>query len=145
MRIGIVLALAVLPFSLYAASESTVSDYEREQTQLRISPVGKVRIKQESGSVPAATVGVKEPEEAKKVAGQDTYEQHCAVCHRDGVAGAPKFRNADDWKPRLAQADINALTVSAIKGKNAMPAKGTCTDCTEADLKAAVQYMVPQS
>jgi cytochrome c5 len=66
------------------------------------------------------------------------------VCHRDGVAGAPKFRNAEEWGLRSSKKNIEALTASAIKGLNAMPAKGTCQDCSDADIKAAIQYMVPQ-
>ena len=65
------------------------------------------------------------------------------MCHRDGIAGAPKFRDENSWKPRLANANIDALIASAIKGKNAMPPKGTCQECSDSDIKAAIEYMVP--
>lgn len=78
-------------------------------------------------------------------AGQSTYEQYCAVCHEDGVAGAPKFRDEKSWKPRLANRDLDALIASANKGLNAMPQKGTCTTCTDDDLKNAIHYMLPPS
>jgi len=76
--------------------------------------------------------------------GQAIYEQHCVVCHQDGIAGAPKFRNDEDWKPRLAKKNRDELTMSAIKGLNAMPAKGACPECLDSDIQAAVEYMVPK-
>ena len=76
--------------------------------------------------------------------GQAVYENNCIVCHRDGVVGAPKFRDEAAWKPHLANRDINALLESAIKGKNAMPPKGTCQECTDSDIKAAIEYMIPK-
>ena len=65
-------------------------------------------------------------------------------CCEDGVAGAPKFRDDTDWKPRLLKQNIDSLTATALKGMNAMPVKGTCQECSDADIKAAIQYMVPQ-
>lgn len=86
------------------------------------------------------------PQEASnnKKVGQEIYEQHCSVCHQDGIAGAPKFRNSKDWTARLKnQSDVELIT-KVMKGFNAMPAKGTCQDCSETQLKAAIDYMVPK-
>jgi cytochrome c5 len=77
--------------------------------------------------------------------GHTTYDQFCVICHQDGVASAPKFRNETDWKSRLAGRTVDDLVSSATKGLNLMPAQGTCSECTEADLKAAIQYMLPKS
>lgn len=33
----------------------------------------------------------------------------------------------------------------AIKGFNAMPARGSCTDCSDADIRKVVDYMVSKS
>ena len=122
-------------------------DFDRQQIQQRITPVGQVHVQepvQPMGSdlsVPEATQDVA----VKKNPGQATYEQYCVICHRDGVAGAPKFRETADWNSRLAKQSIESLTASAMKGLNAMPAKGTCQECSDADLKAAIEYMVPRS
>jgi cytochrome c5 len=69
------------------------------------------------------------------------YTQTCAVCHAAGVAGAPKLGDKAAWAARLA-AGVDGLTASAIKGKNAMPAKGGAATASDADIKAAVAYMV---
>jgi cytochrome c5 len=62
------------------------------------------------------------------------------ACHAAGVAGAPKFGDKAVWAPRIATG-MDALYASAIKGKNAMPAKGG-SGASDDDVKAAVQYMV---
>ncbi|MGZ5187447.1 MAG: c-type cytochrome, partial [Caldimonas sp.] len=67
------------------------------------------------------------------------YAQICSACHAQGVAGAPKFGDKAAWAPRVAQG-IDALTASAIKGKNAMPPKGGST-ASDAEIKAVVTYM----
>lgn len=135
MRVALLSLLISMP--LYAAR-----DFDREQIQQRISPVGKVRVETPAQTV--APAGQVEQAVVKKSPGQAIYEQYCVVCHRDGVANAPKFRDEADWKSRLAKQDLDSLTASAIRGLNAMPAKGTCQECSEADLKAAIKYMVPQ-
>lgn len=140
MRVIILIGLACLPIALYA-----VTDFDREQIQQRIKPVGEVRVIEDAASKTADSPALEKKEVVQKEPGQAIYEQYCVTCHRDGVAGAPKFRLEADWKPRLANTDINALTAIAIKGLNAMPPKGTCSECSEADLKAAIEYMIPKS
>lgn len=81
----------------------------------------------------------------KNEPGKDTYEHYCIVCHREGLAGAPKFRDEHDWKPRLSERKLDELLASSIKGLNAMPVKGTCIKCSDEDLKAAISYMLPKS
>jgi len=70
----------------------------------------------------------------------DRYNKTCVVCHASGAAGAPKTGSAEDWKPRLEKG-LDKLVVSAKNGLNAMPPKGMCTDCSDADYKALIQYM----
>lgn len=75
--------------------------------------------------------------------GKEIYDTKCFACHAAGVAGAPKFGDKAAWAPRIEQAkDIDGLFAVAVKGLNAMPPKGTCMDCTDEELKAAIQYMV---
>lgn len=55
--------------------------------------------------------------------GEEVYKGQCAACHATGVSGAPKFGEAGDWGPRLAQG-FDALVHSALKGKGAMAPQG---------------------
>lgn len=76
--------------------------------------------------------------------GQEVYNTKCAMCHAAGVANAPKFGDAAAWSSRAAMG-LDALTASAMKGKNAMPPKGMCMDCNEAEIKASIAYMLDNS
>ena len=70
----------------------------------------------------------------------DHYNKSCIACHASGAAGAPKFGVAADWAPRLAKG-TDKLLASIKNGFNAMPPKGLCMDCSDADYKALIQYM----
>jgi cytochrome c5 len=72
--------------------------------------------------------------------GKKVYDGTCMVCHGAGVAGAPKFGDKAAWAPRLATG-AEALYKTALGGKGAMPAKGGNASLSEADVKAAVDYM----
>ena len=73
--------------------------------------------------------------------GKATYDQACVACHGQGVAGAPKFGDKVMWAPRI-KTGMEALYATSIKGKGAMPPKGGNTTLADADVKAAVDYMV---
>lgn len=73
--------------------------------------------------------------------GEKLYKQACAACHVAGVAGAPKFADKAAWAPRIATG-MDALVASVIAGKGIMPAKGGAAGASDADLRAATQYMV---
>jgi len=116
---------------------------DHRQIEERIKPLGQVRL--EKQRISAANSGlVSEKAPTKELSGQTIYDQYCFTCHNDGLAGAPKFRLETDWRPRLDKKTMDELVASAIKGVNAMPAKGTCTTCNELDIKNAIQYMLPQ-
>ena len=75
--------------------------------------------------------------------GQKTYNTYCQACHNAGIANAPKLGDKAAWEPRIA-AGMDAMLAIAIKGKNAMPPKGTCMACSDDELKATIEYMVSQ-
>jgi len=80
--------------------------------------------------------------------GQKVYDKACASCHKTGVAGAPKMGDAAAWKDRIAK-DKETLYKHAINGfqgdSGFMPAKGGFTNLSDAEVKAAVDYMIAQS
>jgi cytochrome c5 len=87
-------------------------------------------------SVPVAAASVSALD-----AGKVLYEKACMACHAAAVAGAPKFGDKTSWAPRIALG-VDALTASVIKGKGAMPARGAAVGASDADIRAAVQYLV---
>ena len=68
------------------------------------------------------------------------YNKSCVACHASGAAGAPRTGVAVEWKRRLSKG-MDVLVQNSIKGVNAMPPKGMCFDCTEADMKALIEFM----
>ena len=129
------LGLITYCLSVYA------TDNEILKIEERIKPVGQVHIEANDTASP---VVVSLPITSTVRSSQAIYEQFCTVCHQSGLAGAPKFRDAKDWAPRLSTKKIDGLLASALKGLNAMPPKGTCQDCSDAEIKSAIEYMLPQ-
>ena len=71
--------------------------------------------------------------------GKAVYEKSCKGCHS---AMKPKTGDKAAWAP-LIKKGAAALTVVVVKGKPPMPPKGGAA--SEADVKAAVEYMISQS
>jgi cytochrome c5 len=71
----------------------------------------------------------------------DTYQQFCVTCHEGGRYNAPARGNIESWEcfPR----DINLLVDLAIQGKGAMIPKGGCQQCSNEELQAVIEYMLP--
>jgi cytochrome c5 len=76
--------------------------------------------------------------------GKAIYDKACVVCHAAGVAGAPKFGDKAAWKDRIAKGK-ETLYSHSIKGFNAMPPKGGNVSLSDAEVKAAVDYMLSQA
>lgn len=87
-------------------------------------------------AAPAARAGAAAP-------GQQTYELACAICHKDGILGAPRLGDPAAWAPRLA-AGAAALQANAISGKGTMPPKGANPNLRDDEVRAAVDYMLAQ-
>ena len=68
--------------------------------------------------------------------------QYCNVCHLTGWNGAPLNGDVNDWQPRLSTG-FDSLIKNAKQGINNMPPMGTCQDCTDTELEAAIRKMLP--
>ena len=92
-------------------------------------------------AAPAAKQAAAAPAAAKKADGKSIYEASCVACHAAGVAGAPKAGDKAVWAPRI-KTGMNTMYTIALKGKGAMPPKGGNASLQDADVKAAVDYLV---
>ena len=101
----------------------------------RIKPIGEVRI--DSSTMVASA----DSTETAERSGEEIYNDKCAGCHTSGIMGAPKYASLTDWTSRI-DLGLDKLTASAIAGKGGMPARGTCMDCSDNDIKVTVQYML---
>jgi cytochrome c5 len=77
----------------------------------------------------------------KTRSGEEVVKMRCQECHADGKGGAPKLGDMAAWQPRL-QKGVPVLIKSAQTGHNGMPARGGLADLSDAEVKAAVEYMV---
>ncbi len=78
--------------------------------------------------------------------GKSVYEQACFACHTTGAAGAPKIGDKAAWAPRIAKG-MDALKKVTLEGKTGtgMIAKGGRSDLSDADVIAAMEYMIGSS
>ena len=65
----------------------------------------------------------------------------CVACHGAGIANAPKLGDKAAWAPRIKNG-VPTLYNAALKGMGVMPPKGGNPSLSDADVKAAVDYMV---
>lgn len=73
--------------------------------------------------------------------GRDVYEAKCLACHAAGITGAPKTGVRENWQPVMSKG-LMSFYDSVINGHAAMPARGLCDDCSDEELKEAVNYML---
>ncbi len=87
--------------------------------------------------------------------GKTIFNTHCVACHATGLLNAPKAHDQKAWKERLAKVasvpksmkktGIEGLLNVAKAGRNAMPPKGTCMDCSDAELTSAIKFMMEKA
>lgn len=154
--IGILVAVAVA-LGVLAVWLGTDSQREatrdnpayQEHVNANLKPFGTVAVageasaEDDAAALPAAPAPVAAP-----LSGPQVFNQACNACHGGGINGAPKPGDKADWAPRIAQgmATLNKHALEGFQGKKgAMPAKGGFVNLSDAEIKAAVDYMVGQS
>ena len=138
--IVLVAVIYALTVGTFPAVDSTVASSVEE----RLKPVGQVQVadgSQEAAPPAADAAPAAAAASGEAASGEGIYNKACVVCHASGAAGAPKLGDKGAWEPRLAQG-LDALVATSIKGKGAMPPRGTCGTCSDEDLRVAVEYMV---
>jgi cytochrome c5 len=135
MTIGIVvvIALIALIWPLSQMGKGGVAAGGADETELRIQPVARVEMQSVAAAKP----------DGKARDGAAVYKAVCSACHAAGIAGAPKTGDKAAWAPRIATG-VAAMLKNAANGKGAMPPRGGAADLTDAELKAAVDYLTSQ-
>ena len=154
-----ILAVTLVSAS-FGFSNLVLAEEDRSAVLERIKPVGSVTIAGMAAPAPEApevmVAPVESPADATETMaavaeeivaaapvldGKAIYTTACFACHGTGAAGAPKLGDNAAWTGRLAQGG-DALLNNAINGKGAMPPKGGRMDLSDADIAAAVDYML---
>lgn len=79
--------------------------------------------------------------------GEDTrdpetlFNQYCFNCHGTGWEDAPVVGDEFAWEERREKG-VEVLLENTLAGFNGMPPNGGCSDCSKAELKAIVEWMV---
>jgi cytochrome c5 len=154
--IGILVAVAV-GLGVVALAIGSKSQFEsvrdNPEFQARVNenlkPFGTVVLTGQGPASAEATPAVATPAPvAAPLSGPQVFNQACNACHGGGINGAPKPGDTADWSPRIAQG-LATLRKHAIEGyqgsKGVMPAKGGFLNLSDAEVEAAVEYMVSQS
>ena len=152
-----ILAVAALGIFILSMnmSEQTQGVFTREAPEYkaavaeRIRPIGQVLLP--GDDIPAAsaieTAPTPEPV-AEVLTGPQVYNQACLACHGAGIGGAPVLGDVAIWTPRIAQG-LDTLVDHAINGFTGelgyMPPKGGRLDLSDAEVTAAVEYMIEES
>ncbi len=78
--------------------------------------------------------------------GKQVYEYRCAGCHAKTTQGAPMPGDDIEWGMR-ARSGMDVLMSHVINGykEGLMPVRGGCLNCSDAELKGAVVYMLRES
>lgn len=142
--VSAMISLTVAWIAPAAADDAAVSKYSINspgKIEERITPAAKVCVEGDA-CASAAPVVAATPAAARTP--DDIYTGVCGACHMTGAAGAPKVGEVAAWAPRIAQGK-ETLYKHALGGFNMMPAKGTCADCSEEDIKGVVDLMVSKS
>jgi cytochrome c5 len=153
LGIGVMLMLFI--FVLVAHHRSIPERVRQDRSELldtgssvaeRIKPVGQVNV--------ASADTQREPEKNAVAApppsrdGQQVYQTTCVACHGAGIAGSPKLGDKGQWAKRIAKG-LDTLYASAVNGvqgsAGVMPAKGGNPALSNAEVRAAVDYMVARS
>lgn len=112
----------------------------------RIKPVGQVGVASAETQRQPVKIAVAASPPGRD--GQQVYQASCVACHGAGIAGAPKLDDKGQWAKRIAKG-VDTLYASAVNGvqgsAGAMPAKGGNPALSDAEVRAAVDYMVAQS
>lgn len=77
--------------------------------------------------------------------GEQIVQHFCANCHAVKPLislGAPRIGNKADWLTRVNQG-LETLFKHTTDGHNAMPPRGGCFECSDAQLKMAIHAMLP--
>jgi len=139
--LGVFMAVIIWLANALTSSESSNDSDKRVQAEINalIKPVGEVATTA-SAAAPAETASA-----GGAIDGQAIFKGTCFACHGTGAAGAPKAGDKAAWANRVSKglATLHQHAIHGFTGKaGMMPAKGGNAGLSDAQVEAAVNYMV---
>jgi cytochrome c5 len=147
--------LIVTAVTVYHHEPAETNPNAPKAVAARLAPAGAVyagntgRAAMEAAQAAAAKAAASQVAYGGTTDGKTIYDNLCTSCHTAGVAGAPKLGNKAMWAPRIAEG-LDTLIKHATEGYhgpdgNFMPPKGGNPALTDAQVKAAVTWIVDQA
>ena len=126
---------------LIRSEHAMLGEIDSRVRDLKVGSDGALYVLAENGTLYRLTRGVHSQPGQQAYSGQAVYEWVCAGCHETGAYGAPRPGETDGWQ-RIREQPLETTYQRTIEGYDAMPARGLCNLCSDADLKKAVDYML---
>lgn len=123
------------------AGDASLTDDEIRRAVVAMANQAGAKFKEPAAQKPQAAAA---PAKPGAVDGKAVYDKVCVACHQQSVAGSPPLGDKTAWAPRI-QTGVDAMVQSVVKGKGAMPPKAGNPALSEAEIRAAVEFMVSQS
>ncbi len=80
--------------------------------------------------------------------GKKVFDGACQSCHTGGfkawMTGAPEIGDLDEWEPYFKK-DLSELIKNVNEGTKGHAVKGECEECTEEQIKAAIEYILSET
>lgn len=159
LTIVLILLGIMIGGSIDSKLQAQSEEYTQQVVARRTQPVGALAVAGMSApgaaAAPASSASAamsasgaqpeSEPAIAAAASGEAVYNTTCHICHNPGITGAPKPGDVADWRPRIDQG-IELLYQHSIAGyqgeKGIMPPKGGNPGLSDAEVQAAVDYLV---
>ncbi|MBD8882276.1 MULTISPECIES: c-type cytochrome [Rhodanobacter] len=153
--LALTVVLILVALAIYDHEPKETDPGVQAQVEARIAPAGAVyagntgRAAMQAAAEAAAKAAASQVAYGGTTDGKTIFDNLCTSCHTAGVAGAPKVGNKAMWAPRIAEG-LDTLIKHATEGYhgpdgNFMPAKGGNPALTDAQVKAAVTWIVDQA
>ncbi len=147
----VALVLMALAAHIYGDHPPPQNPDKQKLVEERISPVGAVYAGDTGRAAMQAAADAAMKAAASAVAyggttdGKTIFGNLCQSCHLAGIAGAPKVGDKAAWAPRIAEGSntLHQHAIGGFQGKGGvMPPKGGNLALSDAEVSAAVDYMV---
>lgn len=123
-------------------------DYMQAQVAARLAPAGRATLPGETRTAAVAAQVADAGSPAPSLSGEAVYNSACVACHGSGIGGAPRLGDVAAWSSRIAQGEA-VLSDRVLNGYTGaagyMPPKGGRVDLSDAEILAAMNYLLDQS
>ena len=123
------------------AGDASLTDTEIHNAVVLMANQAGAKFKDKPAAAPVQQAQAKP---AAAADGKAVYDKVCVACHQVSVAGSPKLGDKAAWAPRIKQG-MDTLMQSVLKGKGAMPPKAGNPALADAEIRAAIEFMVSQA